>query len=226
VPDFFFGSFSYTWPLYAICAAAYGLGSIPFGLLLSKLANSTDPRTIGSGNIGATNILRTGNKGLATATLVLDIGKGSVATFIASLYGPDCAAAAALAVTLGHIFPLWLKFKGGKGVATAFGVIFVLSWPTGILSALTWLIIVRASGFSSLGAIVSLISMPFILAGLLALQRNEVLPIEFPGTAQNIETCSILALLITLRHFRNIQRLFSKTEPRISFSKQNALVNS
>jgi len=217
MPDFFFGSFLYTWPLYVIFAAAYGLGSIPFGLLLSKIANTTDPRTIGSGNIGATNVLRTGNKGLAGATLILDVGKGSAATFIASFYGPDCAAAAALAVVLGHMFPIWLKFKGGKGVATTYGVILVLSLPVGAISALMWMAVARMSGFSSLAAIISLLSTPLVLAGMLALQRNEILPIEFPGTAQNIETLAILALLVIGRHFRNIQRLLTKTEQKISF---------
>jgi len=217
MPDFFFGSISYTWPLYVIFGAAYGIGSIPFGLLLSKIANTTDPRTIGSGNIGATNVLRTGNKGLAGATLILDIGKGSAATFIASFYGPDCAAAAALAVVLGHMFPIWLKFKGGKGVATTYGIILVLSWPVGLTSALIWVVVARISGFSSLAAIISILSTPLVLAGVLALQRNELLPIEFPGTSQNIETFAVLALLVIVLHFRNIQRLITKTEPKISF---------
>ena len=154
MPDFFFGSFSYTWPLYAICIGAYGLGSVPFGLLLSKIANTTDPRKIGSGNIGATNMLRTGNKGLAGATFILDIGKGSVATFIASFCGPDCAVAAALAVVLGHMFPLWLKFKGGKGVATTYGVILVLSLPVGAISAhVTRAVWVKSSPPVALGGV-------------------------------------------------------------------------
>ena len=217
MPDFFFGSFWYTWPLYAIFVVAYGLGSIPFGLLLSKIANTTDPRTIGSGNIGATNVLRTGNKGLAGATLILDMGKGSVATFIASFYGPDCAVAAALAVVLGHMFPIWLRFKGGKGVATTYGVILVLSWPVGVTSALMWVVVARISGFSSLAAVISLLSTPLVLAGVIALQHNDVLPIEFPGTAQNIETFAVLALLVIVRHIHNIRRLLTKTEPKLSF---------
>jgi len=218
MPDFFFADFSHTWRLYGICIGAYGLGSVSFGLLLSKITNTTDPRKIGSGNIGATNMLRTGNKGLAGATLVLDIGKGSAATFIASsFWGPDCAVAAALAVVLGHMFPLWLKFKGGKGVATTYGVILVLSLPVGVIAALIWIVVVRISGFSSLAAIISLFSTPLVLASMLALQRNEILPIEFPGTPQNIETFAILALLVIVLHFRNIQRLLTKTEPKISF---------
>lgn len=218
MPDFFFGSFSYTWPLYFISAAAYLLGSIPFGLLLSKLAKTTDPRTIGSGNIGATNVLRTGNKGLAVLTLVLDLAKGSIATFVASFYGPDCAAAAALAVTLGHIFPIWLKFRGGKGVATVFGVLIVLSWPTGLLSAATWILVLLVSRFSSLSAIISLAAAPFFLAGLLLLEKNITLHIVLPGTSQNIETFGLLALFVAARHYRNIHRLLSHKEPRISLN--------
>ena len=162
MPDLLFGSLSYTWPLYAIALLAYCLGSIPFGLLLSKFAGKTDPRTVGSGNIGATNVLRAGNKGLAAATLGLDLGKGFIATFAGSLYGPDCSAVAALAVVLGHMFPIWLKFKGGKGVATTFGVIFVLSWPVGLASALIWLLVLRLSGFSSLSSLIALILAPGI----------------------------------------------------------------
>ena len=148
--------------------------------------------------------------------MILDIGKGSAATFIASFYGPDCAAAAALAVVLGHMFPIWLKFKGGKGVATTYGIILVLSWPVGLTSALIWVVVARISGFS-LAAIISILSTPLVLAGVLALQRNELLPIEFPGTSQNIETFAVLALLVIVLHFRNIQRLITKTEPKISF---------
>lgn len=217
MPDLFFGSLSYTWPLYAIALLAFCLGSIPFGLVLSKLAGKTDPRTVGSGNIGATNVLRTGNKGLAAATLLLDLGKGLVATFLGSLYGPDCSAIAALAVVLGHMFPIWLKFKGGKGVATTFGVIFVLSWPVGLTSALIWLLVLRVSRYSSLSALISLTTAPGILFVLLLLQQGKSLFIDFPGTAQSVETFSILAILIVAKHLPNIRRLLAKTESKIEF---------
>ena len=215
MPDLLFGSLSYTWPLYAVALLAYCLGSIPFGLLLSKVAGKTDPRTIGSGNIGATNVLRAGNKRLAAATLGLDLGKGFVATFAGSLYGPDCSAIAALAVVLGHMFPIWLKFKGGKGVATTFGVIFVLSWPVGLASALIWLLVLRLSGFSSLSALIALISAPGILFILLLFQPGVFS--DLPGTAQNVETFSILTILIIAKHLPNIRRLLTGRESKVKF---------
>ena len=127
-------SWTFSWPYFAIAfAAGYLLGSIPFGLLLTRLAGLGDLRKIGSGNIGATNVLRTGRKGLAAATLLLDGGKGAAAAAIAgSLYGPDMAVTAAAAAVIGHMFPLWLKFRGGKAVATALGVRLVLAWPVGL----------------------------------------------------------------------------------------------
>ena len=217
MPDLLFGSLSYTWPLYAIALLAYCLGSIPFGLLLSKFAGKTDPRTVGSGNIGATNVLRAGNKGLAAATLGLDLGKGFIATFAGSLYGPDCSAVAALAVVLGHMFPIWLKFKGGKGVATTFGVIFVLSWPVGLASALIWLLVLRLSGFSSLSALIALISAPGLLFILLLFQPGGETFSDLPGTAQNVETFSILTILIIAKHLPNIRRLLARRESKVKF---------
>ena len=217
MPDLLFGSLSYTWPLYAIAFLAYCLGSIPFGLLLTKFAGKTDPRTVGSGNIGATNVLRAGNKGLAAATLGLDLGKGFIATFAGSLYGPDCSAVAALAVVLGHMFPIWLKFKGGKGVATTFGVIFVLSWPVGLATALIWLLVLRLSGFSSLSALISLLSAPGMLFVLLLFQQGTGVFVDFPGTTQNVETFSILAALILVKHLPNIRRLLDNTESKVEF---------
>src|SRR5882762_8674456 len=120
------------WPLAAGFALAYLLGSIPFGLLLTKLAGLGDIRRIGSGNIGATNVLRTGRKGLAALTLLLDFGKGLAAVLIGAAFASEIAIAAAIGVVLGHMFPVWLRFKGGKGVATAGGVLMALSWQVGV----------------------------------------------------------------------------------------------
>ena len=123
----------------ACAVLAYLLGSIPFGLVLTKLAGHGDIRRIGSGNIGATNVLRTGSKKLAIATLVLDAGKGAAAVLVARRFGPEMAAIAAVASFVGHLFPVWLRFKGGKGVATSGGILLALAWPVGLLAVAIWL---------------------------------------------------------------------------------------
>ena len=130
-------SWAHSWPYFAVCfAAAYVLGSVPFGLLLSRVMGFGDIRKIGSGNIGTINVLRTGNKMLAALTLVLDAGKGAVAVTIAQAYGPDMAVTAAAAAVIGHMAPVWLMFRGGKGVATVLGALVVIAWPVGLLSCL------------------------------------------------------------------------------------------
>src|SRR3954466_8473619 len=133
-------SWEFSWP-YLLSAAlgGYLLGSIPFGLVLSRIAGYGDIRKIGSGNIGATNVLRTGNKLLAALTLILDSGKGAFAVLIAKQFGPDAAVLAAAGSMLGHTFPIWLGFKGGKGVATAIGVLLAISWPVAVIAGLLWL---------------------------------------------------------------------------------------
>src|SRR5260221_14624368 len=146
------GDFSLTWPFLAAAVIAYLLGSIPFGLVLTRIAGYGDIRAIGSGNIGATNVLRTGNKTLALLTLVLDFAKGAVAVLIGAQFGPDITVIAAAAVVLGHLFPVWLGFKGGKGVATAGGVLLALAWPVGLLAAAPWLVVALALRYSSLSA--------------------------------------------------------------------------
>src|ERR1700724_928853 len=134
----------------------YLLGSIPFGLLLTKLAGTQDLRSIGSGNIGATNVLRTGHKGLAAATLLLDMLKGTVAVVIAGYYGgPNAAMLAALGAFLGHLFPVWLKFRGGKGVAVYIGVLIGLFWPAAVVFCVLWIITAVISRYSSLSALVA-----------------------------------------------------------------------
>lgn len=209
------GGFAYTWPLYATAVVAYLLGSIPFGLLLTKLFKLGDLRKIGSGNIGATNVLRTGRKGVALATLLLDGGKGTAAYFLGSIYGPDTGVIAGVAVVVGHMFPVWLRFRGGKGVATTLGVLLAVSWPIGIATCLTWLAIAAIFRFSSLAAIIAMISAPVWLWLMLDLQRAGNLPPHWPGEPQHVEMAALLSLLVILRHHANIRRLLTRTEPKI-----------
>ena len=189
----------------ALLLAALGgylLGSIPFGLVLTRMAGLGDIRAIGSGNIGATNVLRTGNKGLAAATLILDSGKGAFAALLAGAYlSPEAGAIAGLFAVLGHNFPVWLKFKGGKGVATTLGVLLAVAWPVGLAACLTWVAMAAAFRYSSLAALVALALSPFY-----ALIWSDVWVTV---------TALILGVLAILRHRANIQRLVNGTEPRI-----------
>jgi len=199
-------SWAYSWPYYATAfAAAYILGSIPVGLLLTRIFGHGDIRSIGSGNIGATNVLRTGNKPLAAVTLLLDGAKGAGAVLIATIYGPDLALTAGMAVVIGHIAPIWLKFRGGKGVATSFGVLIALDWPLGLIACTVWLAMAAAFRYSSLASLMALISAPgiaYLLAG-----------------RQLTEMAGLLAILVATRHHANIRRLFSGQESRIGSSK-------
>jgi glycerol-3-phosphate acyltransferase PlsY len=196
-------------PLYVYLAvtgfflAAYLLGSVPFGLILAKLAGLGDIRNIGSGNIGATNVLRTGNKPLALLTLFLDGGKGALAVFLAEqLFSlPEISIIAGIAAVLGHIYPVFLKFKGGKGVATALGAILVASPIVGLAMILTWLIVAFVFRFASLAAVAAFAaSAPF------ALYLNETHMI-FP--------CAALAALVIMRHSENISRILRGKESKI-----------
>ena len=196
--------------LYATALLAYLLGSIPFGLLLTRLAGLGDVRAIGSGNIGATNVLRTGNIGLALVTLVFDIGKGAVAVLIARQFGPHAAAVAAISAVLGHMFPLWLKFKGGKGVATAAGVFLAYAWPMGLAAVLTWIVAAVIWRYSSLAALIAAVSSP-VYAWLFGLRDAESMMVVLA-----------IVLLVILRHRANIQRLLNGTETKISFGKKSA----
>ena len=147
-------SWSHSGPfLAAALLVGYLLGSLPFGLILTRLAGLGDLRRIGSGNIGTTNVLRTGRKDLAAATLLLDGGKGAAAVLLAGIWGPDTALMAGLGAMLGHLYPVWLKFKGGKGVATALGILLAIAWPVGIAACATWLAVAAAFRFSSLSAL-------------------------------------------------------------------------
>jgi acyl phosphate:glycerol-3-phosphate acyltransferase len=191
----------------ATCLFGYLLGSIPFGLLLTRLAGMGDLRGIGSGNIGATNVLRTGKKGLAAATLVLDGVKGAAAVLIARfmLYDQDAALFAGLAAVLGHLFPIWLRFKGGKGVATGLGVLIAASWPIGLAACATWLLVAAVARLSSLASLAAFASAP---CAALILEEFAVVKLAFT-----------IAVLVFVRHQGNIRRLFAGTEPRIGRGK-------
>lgn len=183
----------------------YALGSIPFGLVASRVAGYGDIRRIGSGSIGATNVLRTGSKGLAALTLLLDVGKGWAAVAIGRHWGEPAALAAGLCAVLGHMFPVWLGFRGGKGVATALGVLAALAWPVALSAALIWLVVALLFRYSSLAALVAAASSAAI-APLLADSATAIL-------------VAVIALLIVLRHHANIRRLIAGREHRISFRK-------
>lgn len=181
----------------------YLLGAIPFGLLLTRAAGLGDVRNIGSGNIGATNVLRTGNKTLALATLVLDGAKGAVAVLIAKYTaGFDSALIAGFAALLGHIFPVWLKFKGGKGVATSLAVLLALAPQIGLLACALWLLVAASTCYSSLSALVAVAAAPFIAWGF--------------GFAPPVSAvCAFMASLVWFKHRENIKRLINGTEPKI-----------
>jgi glycerol-3-phosphate acyltransferase PlsY len=180
----------------------YGLGSIPFGMVLTKLMNLGNLREIGSGNIGATNVLRTGNKAAALGTLILDGGKGAVAVLLArALAREDAAQLAGLMAFVGHCYPVWLNFKGGKGVATFLGLMLALAFPVGALCCLAWLVTAVGSRISSLSAIVAAASSTFWVA--------------FIGPGAIFLLSAILTLLVFWRHRENITRLRAGTEPKI-----------
>ncbi len=180
----------------------YLLGSIPFGLLLTRAAGLGDIRAIGSGNIGATNVLRTGRKGLAAATLLLDFLKGAAAALIAArLAGEAAALWAGLGAVLGHLFPVWLGFKGGKGVATSYGVLFGVAWPVGLAAGAVWLIVAAVTRLSSLAALAA-----FALAPVFAV---------FLADGGVVKLMLAIAVLVFVRHHANIRRLLAGTEPRI-----------
>ncbi len=188
--------------LLAAFAGGYLLGALPFGLLLARLAGLGDIRGIGSGNIGATNVLRTGRKGLAAATLLLDAGKGAGAVLLAGLWGPEPQLTAALGAVLGHIFPLWLRFRGGKGVATVLGVLLALTWQTGLAACATWLAVAGLLRYSSLASLVAVAIAPLYVW-------------LFARDLQLVELLAVLAALVWVRHRVNIARLLKGEEPKI-----------
>lgn len=185
----------------AALVLGYALGSIPFGLILTRLFQAGDLRSIGSGNIGATNVLRTGRKGLAAATLLLDLAKGLVAVLAARALLPGAESLAAAGAILGHCFPVWLKFKGGKGVATLMGVATGLAWPIGLAYAVVWIGLLAITRISSLAGMSAAVVAP--IAALAT------------GHANYASVLALLALLVLWLHRANISRLRAGTEPRI-----------
>ncbi len=188
-------------PVLLAAALGYALGGIPFGLILTRITGAGDLRAIGSGNIGATNVLRTGRKGLAAATLLLDLAKGAIAVCLARMLWPGTEQIAAAAAVIGHCYPVALRFRGGKGVATLMGVSLALAWPLGLVYAVVWLGMLAASRISSLGGLSAAVSMPLAA---LALGRGE-----------DARTLALLAVLVLWQHRANIRRLIAGTEPRI-----------
>lgn len=185
-----------------VAALAYLLGSVPFGILITRALGLGDLRQIGSGNIGATNVLRTGNKAAAAATLLLDAAKGGMAVLIArALVAEDAAQLAGLSAFLGHLFPVFLNFKGGKGVATFLGTLLALAWPVGVACCATWLVAAVLTRISSLSALVAAGSSTFWMLGL--------------GHGRLMILGVILTLLVYWRHAANISRLKAGTEPKI-----------
>jgi glycerol-3-phosphate acyltransferase PlsY len=189
----------------AAAAIGYLLGSIPFGLVLTRLAGLGDVRKIGSGSIGATNVLRTGNKAVAALTLACDIGKGVAAALIGASWGAEAMLAASGAVVVGHMFPVWLGFRGGKGVATALGVLAVIAWPVALVAALLWLAVAIFFRYSSLAA--------------LAAAAAAAAYAGFVVDAERAVLIAAIALLVIAKHHENIRRLIAGTESRISFTK-------
>ena len=192
--------------LSVIAVLSYLLGSIPFGLVITRVLGLGDVRQIGSGNIGATNVLRTGHKGAAAATLILDAAKGAVAVLIArAMVGEDAAQLAALCSFLGHLFPVWLRFRGGKGVATFLGTLLALDWRVGLACCATWALAAAVTRISSLAALTAA-----ALATLWLMVFRE---------GNLIFLVAVLTLLIYIRHWPNLERIKNGTEPRISRKK-------
>lgn len=197
-------------PILLICAVlGYGLGSIPSGPILARIMGLGDLRNIGSGNIGATNVLRTGNKTAAALTLVLDGAKGTVAVLLGRLIaGEDAAQLAGLAAFIGHCYPVWLRFRGGKGVATFLGIWLALAWPVGLAVCATWLVVAATRRISSLSA----------LAG----AASSTIWALFMGYGETVVLGLVLMLLVFWRHRANIARIRAGTEPRIGAKSQSA----
>ena len=188
-----------------VAVLAYLLGSVPFGIVVTRALGLGDLRSIGSGNIGATNVLRTGHKGAAAATLVLDAAKGAVAVLAARwLLAEDAAQLAGLMAFLGHLFPVWLRFRGGKGVATFLGTLLALAWPVGLACCATWGVVAALSRISSVAALIAAASSTFWMVGF--------------TYGRMLLLGAVLTLLVYIRHAANLKRLREGTEPRIGKS--------
>ena len=203
-------TFDIIFPPLAALLLGYLLGAIPFGLLLTRAAGLGDVRNIGSGNIGATNVLRTGRKGLAAATLLLDAAKGAAAVLLAGWLWPNLGLVghAATAAFLGHLYPVWLRFKGGKGVATLLGVVAALAWPVALIAAVVWILALLLTRYSSVGGMAAAVSAPIAAAVL----GQVAFVLLFAG----------FALLVLWKHRANIGRLVKGTEPKVGRSAAKA----
>ncbi len=190
----------WTLPALAI-AVGYLLGSIPFGVILTRLGGAGDLRQIGSGNIGATNVLRTGRKGLAAATLVLDALKGAAAVLLVEAWMPGNGILAAAGAFFGHCYPVWLKFRGGKGVATLLGIVLALHWPCGLIYAAVWLAMLAGLRISSVAGMTAAVSAPVAAAAF--------------GRFDLVMLLIALALIVVWKHRENIERLMAGSEPRV-----------
>jgi glycerol-3-phosphate acyltransferase PlsY len=190
----------------AAIVIGYLLGSIPFGVLLTRWAGAGDLRQIGSGNIGATNVLRTGRKGLAAATLLLDLAKGAAAVLLTEKLFPGTGALGGLGAFLGHCYPVWLKFRGGKGVATLMGIVVALHWPSGLVYAGVWLGLLALLRISSLAGISAAVSAPVSVA--------------FFGRIDLVLLLLATALIVLWKHRENVDRLLSGTEPRLGKKRE------
>jgi len=189
--------------IFLVILFAYLIGSIPFGIIISKIMGLGNLRNIGSGNIGATNVLRTGNKLAAILTLIFDLLKGAISVIITYyIFNDTTAQIAALSSFLGHCFPIWLKFRGGKGVATFIGISLALYWPAGILICLTWVLTAFLSRVSSLSALISSLS--------------SILWVWILGVPSAVFVMTVLTILIWFRHIENIKRIIKNTEPKIN----------
>ena len=196
-------SWALAWPYFATAfALAYLIGSVPVGLLLTRASGLGDIRQFGSGNIGATNVLRTGRKDIAAITLFLDTGKGAMSVLLASMFGPDIAVTAGLGVVLGHMFPVWLCFRGGKGVSTGFGVLVALAWPMGLTALMFWGAVVAVTRYVSIASLVAATATPIFVWWILDYR-------------QEAQLAAVLALLVWFSHRSNICRLIKGNENRL-----------
>ncbi len=205
IPDILGWERAVPWLMLALFGG-YFAGSIPMGLLVSRLFGLADPRGVGSGNIGATNVLRAGGRGAAALTLLLDLGKGLVPVLLAGSWGPLAAAAAGAGAVIGHCMPVWLGFRGGKGVATALGAALAWHWPAALAGLLVWLLAVVATRYVSLGSILGALTVVAVLAWS---EQWDLMPAAAP-----------VALLVVARHAANIRRLVTGKESRISLGRK------
>jgi glycerol-3-phosphate acyltransferase PlsY len=205
--------------LFVALLLGYLLASIPFGLLLTRLFGTEDIRAIGSGNIGATNVLRTGRKGLAAATLILDMLKGTAAVLLAlNFLGFNAALAAGLGAFLGHVFPVWLKFRGGKGVATYIGVLLAWNWIVGLVFCAVWLLIAVTRRYSSLSALTAAAVIPVVAFGLSGFAGTS--PTGEQAAFAFAAACALMSFVVYFKHWPNIRRLMDGTEPKIGSEKK------